>query len=286
MTIFEHRDGDGDLVEIRTRPLSPEQPLILTATDRHEDEDTEVSVYLSRDAITRLRAALTSYDDEATAASETGVVIETGREYRLLPDATFTRLPSYGIRHTYPSAFDEKGTTRVRVIAGPDSDGDYEVRAVDGEQPDRVGYVAPRFLAPLEASTAEPAWKVDDEAIIAVDEPSYAPLFKGDRVRVVSIPEREDGLYVAFVSGRGEPYDGARGWFVLTDQVRRPDPDPEPTVDATAAVVSLDQRRLAALTFAAELAGKGILGVTPHEAVLGYALFLLNELPTANGAAA
>jgi hypothetical protein len=74
--------------------------------------------------------------------------IEIGKDYHLLPDATWWR----GQR----SAIAGHGVTRVNVHDGPDRDGDYFVEPLDG-RPDRTLYgVHGSFLAPLDEPASEP----------------------------------------------------------------------------------------------------------------------------------
>lgn len=133
--------------------------------------------------------------------------IEHGKEYKLLPGATYTS----GGGDTHDVVFAQYGPTRVEVLSGPDGDGDYWVTAVDGTRPGLNGHVTPRFLAPLDAPKSEP-------------EPTAA---------VTLTPEE--------------------------------------------AVASLNPRRMAAVTFAAELLGTGLLGSRSAEGIVTLAEFVLGE---------
>lgn len=80
--------------------------------------------------------------------------IEVGKEYRLLPGAC----------HFYGhSIINGKGVTRVRVHSGPDSQGDYEVTALDGTAGSTLGGYR------LKADYLAPLFKVGDRAKVTGD---------------------------------------------------------------------------------------------------------------------
>lgn len=102
-------------------------------------------------------------------------------------------------------------------------------------------------LAPHDPTEAAHLWAVGDEAIVTEDEPYGATLYAGDRVRVVSISEQRDdaGLYVEFVSGKGQAFYDSRGWYVLRTHLRRLMPEPA----APAIEIGREYRLLPGSTF-------------------------------------
>jgi hypothetical protein len=76
--------------------------------------------------------------------------IEVGQEYRLLPGA---RNACMSPPETL--TISKAGTTRVVVLEGPDSDGDFRVEALNGELAGDWNCTAPEYLAPLDEPAAE-----------------------------------------------------------------------------------------------------------------------------------
>ncbi|TDC29975.1 hypothetical protein [Micromonospora sp. KC213] len=109
---------------------------------------------LDRADVVALRDHLTAVlGDGPKPAPAEAPAIEVGREYRLLPQAT------YRMRGGTPVAagVSTTGATRVRVDNGPDREGDVMVTALDGTDAGNPGwYVDPAFLAPLDAAPAVP----------------------------------------------------------------------------------------------------------------------------------
>ncbi len=139
------------------------------------------------------------------AEPKLGDVFELARPYRLADGQE-----SYLSRH---------GSTRVRIVALPDSDGDYHVEALNGLKTGERGYVDRAHFAGL-APIIDRPWAVGDDAVVTEDRPSSARLYAGDRVRVVGT--EGDSIYVDFVSGRGRAFPYPRGWIIRPSALRRP----------------------------------------------------------------
>ncbi|WP_229398207.1 hypothetical protein [Micromonospora okii] len=92
----------------------------------------------------------------------------------------------------------------------------YWATSVDGRHTGMV------YAVVLRREAAPAAWAVGDEAIITEDFPHCASLYAGDRVRVTSIGDRSDNIRAEFVSGRGERFSLAGGWYLSTGVIRRP----------------------------------------------------------------
>ncbi|MFG3715779.1 hypothetical protein [Micromonospora sp. NPDC047730] len=120
-----------------------------------------------------------------------------------------------------PCSLVRLGATKVKVVSPADPDGDLFVKALDGREIGRGAYVQRSGLAPLSEAPVRP-WAVGDEAIVTEDEPTFAGVFRGDRVRITDLPSGSDPRYRAqFVSGRGRVRrDG--GWYVPASALRRP----------------------------------------------------------------
>lgn len=124
---------------------------------RHVDEefdgDGDLRIqggYFSRAEVTKLRDHLSVVlGDVPKAEAKPALAIGLGREYGLLPGARC----SSGDRGGDACFWD---VTRVRVEHGPDSDGDYRVRLLDGPEANQVAHTPPAFLAPLDETPAAP----------------------------------------------------------------------------------------------------------------------------------
>lgn len=113
--------------------------------------------------------------------------------------------------------------TRAAVLDGEDDQGDIHALALDGSRKGEQAHAAARFFAPLDDESApDRPWAVGDEAIITEDDPWDAPLFKGDRVTVVSNANYPEETHVQFVSGKGQACTWRSYWIVQPHHIRRP----------------------------------------------------------------
>ncbi|MFD6638307.1 hypothetical protein ACFWDN_21100 [Micromonospora chalcea] len=151
--ILDYVDPEGDALTVYTR-TNPAEPLALTLTCGAGNG--ELTVTLMPEAVTRLREALKPHDPAEKDAEAPAPAIVVGREYRLLPGA-FCRLHGGG---TVPTFEGFRGVTRVRVVHGPDSIGDFWVTPLDGEAREDHA-TAPQFLAPLTEAAPDPAPQLD-----------------------------------------------------------------------------------------------------------------------------
>lgn len=195
-TIFEHTDREGDRLTVRTSDHVVPGAVIVEAYDNCDGD--LASVRLAPEQIAGLRLALKPFDPVAFDPAPAVPAIEEGKEYRLLPSATFCG----GARSDMP----KEGTTRVRVLrATPDGDGDVYVEPLDGEAAGKPGngrYVHPEHLAPI------PDLKVGDVVALlpnAKTSSGGGVYFAADvtRVKVEIADDGDDDLRVSNVDGSG-----------------------------------------------------------------------------------
>lgn len=170
-----------------------------TVTDRRQDLDDE-SVPVEWDSGIAYPTSVCAYN---LAKLMTPVEIEIGKEYRLLPNSR---------RRDAPTRFNDD-VTRVRVVSGPDSDGDYDVIALNGTRNkanhkvgvDNFSYVLPEFLAPLEEEKVEMTIEVGKEyRLLPNARRKGAPtIFNDDvtRVRVRYGPDSDGDCDVVALNG-------------------------------------------------------------------------------------
>ncbi|SCL33071.1 hypothetical protein GA0070616_4627 [Micromonospora nigra] len=121
------------------------------------DDDGDLSIFghgFPRAEVVKLRDHLTAVlgDEPKPAPNPARTLVEVGREYRLLPDSRYRD----GGRTTVAS----EGTTRVRVAAPLDDDGDAPVTPLDGRHggnPLITRYVDPKYLVPIDDPQPTPA---------------------------------------------------------------------------------------------------------------------------------
>lgn len=151
-------------------------------------------------------ALLVKAEEPAAAPSEprVGDVFELARPFRMAGgDESF---------------LSRNGTTRVRIDALPDSDGDYHVVAMNGEEAGEFGYID-RAHFEGRAPVVDRPWAVGDEAIVTGTRGDLGGLRVGDRVKLTnSCPVGTDTFDVDLLSRIA-----ARSGFCLrTVDMRRP----------------------------------------------------------------
>lgn len=256
--IFEATDADGDIFDVETLADWSSAAVSVAVNGS--------SVYLKAAEVDGLITAITPYGAKTAPAA----TIEVGETYRLLPGA---KTADGG------GVYFGDDVTKVRVESGPDREGDYFVRALDGESGPRTQYVGSKYLAPLtdEPTEAEPIpaglAAVGKVFRLAPDAEDGLGSDLGDatRVRLLSIEPDDDGDYMV------KPLDGdnAGAHLYVSGEYIVGLTDPE-TGDETDESTFLDVARVEAAEKASALMGDGPFGPS-SEALIALADFLLGE---------